>query len=274
MGKISEQAAPAALTGLELFPGLQAGGNVGIPLAAMGALPKGAIVAMRVPYVIDTGSTADSDPGTALLKWNNATQPSATFIYLDDVDDNAVDRDAVWSTINAGGFLYVQGVADRSVWQKWQIAAVTNATGYAKFGITLDSSNGTFADGDVVEVTIQQPSPSPGIDRSTVTALSIASGVVTVDCSLGDYFTLTMSANVTSLVFTNLPAAGYAASLAILITQGAGTAYTLAFPSSATFRWGSDGAQTISATLSSKNLLALSMIDGAKWDATLSKDRA
>lgn len=106
---------------------------------------------------------------------------------------------------------------------------------------------------------------------NTVTTLTSAAGVLTIDCSLGDFFLLTLTENITSVVITNPPAAGFAASKAILITQGASTAYTVAFPAS--FRWGSDGAQVVSTTLGAKDMLAITMIDGTKWDATLSKGR-
>lgn len=42
-------------------------------------------------------------------------------------------------------------------------------------------------------------------NRNAVTALAVASGVVTVNCALGDYFTLSPSANVTGWSFINVP---------------------------------------------------------------------
>ena len=38
---------------------------------------------------------------------------------------------------------------------------------------------------------------------NAVNALSNAAGVVNINCALGDYFTLTLGANVTSITFTN-----------------------------------------------------------------------
>lgn len=113
---------------------------------------------------------------------------------------------------------------------------------------------------------------APGAqDRTAVTSLSISSGVVDIDCSIGDYFTLALSADVTSVTFSNLPASGAGASLVILITQDATTAHALTWPSS--FRWGG-AAPAVSTSLSSINMLAITSFDqGTKWDATLSKDR-
>jgi cell division protein FtsX len=53
---------------------------------------------------------------------------------------------------------------------------------------------------------------------SAVTALAIASGVVNINCALGDYFTLALNANVTSLTFSNLPASGTGRTLIVTIT--------------------------------------------------------
>jgi hypothetical protein len=68
-----------------------------------------------------------------------------------------------------------------------------------------------------------------GADRATVTAVSSASGVVTLDYALGDYFTITLTENVTSWVISNPPGSGKGFSLMVQITQGAG-AYTVADP--------------------------------------------
>lgn len=108
-------------------------------------------------------------------------------------------------------------------------------------------------------------------DRSTVTALSITTGVVDIDYSLGDYFTLALTANVTSLTFSNLPGAGKGATLMFLITQDT-TAKTLAWPAS--FKW-EGTAPAVSTASGAKDLLAISTFDnGTTWHATLSKGRA
>lgn len=102
-----------------------------------------------------------------------------------------------------------------------------------------------------------------------VTALSINAGVVTVDLSLGDYFTLNLNANVTSLVFTNLPGSGRGFSKFIQITQTG--AFTVDWPSS--FRWEGGSADAVSGS-AAVDLLAITSIDnGATLHATLSKDR-
>lgn len=107
---------------------------------------------------------------------------------------------------------------------------------------------------------------------ATVTALAIVAGVVTIDWSLGDYFTLALSANVTSIAVINLPAVGKAGSIMIRITQDPTTAHTFAMPGS--FRWDSSGVGVVSSALGAVGVLALTTFDqGTKFDATLSMPR-
>lgn len=71
--------------------------------------------------------------------------------------------------------------------------------------------------------------PAEVVDRSTVTAVSSASGVVTLNYALGDYFTLTLTENVTSWVISNPPGSGKGFSLMVQITQDS-TPRTVAKP--------------------------------------------
>jgi hypothetical protein len=112
-------------------------------------------------------------------------------------------------------------------------------------------------------------SASGASDRNVVSVLTPASGVVTIDCALGDYFTLAPTANVTSIVFTNLPAAGKAASLMVRFTQDT-TARTVAWPAS--FKWAGGSAGVVSTTSGARDVIAISTFDqGTTWNATIAK---
>lgn len=63
----------------------------------------------------------------------------------------------------------------------------------------------------------------------TVTAVSSSSGVVTLNYALGDYFTLTLTENVTSWVISNPPGSGKGFTLMVQITQDS-TPRTVAKP--------------------------------------------
>lgn len=83
----------------------------------------------------------------------------------------------------------------------------------------------------------------------TAGTVSVAAGVATVDIAGGaEVFVLPqLTANVTSWVWTTLPASGKYADLSIITQQGASTAYTIADPGAAHHQYG--GAWTNSSVL-------------------------
>lgn len=106
-------------------------------------------------------------------------------------------------------------------------------------------------------------------DRSGVSVLTPSAGVVNIDCSLGDYFTLAPTANVTSITFSNLPASGHGASLMIRFTQDS-TARTVVWPSS--FKWAGGTPGAVSTGSGAVDLIAITSFDqGTSWRVTLAK---
>lgn len=103
--------------------------------------------------------------------------------------------------------------------------------------------------------------------RDAVTALA-TSGSVNIDCSLGDFFTLGLTGNVTALTFTNLPTTGRAVSLAIRIRQDATGGRTLALPASFRATTGSDTA--VQSAANAWTLVTLTTFDqGTRWEYTM-----
>lgn len=102
-----------------------------------------------------------------------------------------------------------------------------------------------------------------------ITALTPAAGVVTIDCRLSDFFTLAPTANVTSILFTNLPGAGKAKRIFILFTQDT-TARTVTFPAS--FKWPAATPQVVSTGSGAKDRIELVTFDnGTIWHAQIVK---
>lgn len=237
MPNLSDMPPGGPLTGLELIPALQGGGtdgNIGLPVLVNNPAFGGAVLALRVPMVADLSATTEADPGAAGVRWNNADPHAATELYINDADGNSGDLAALFATLAVGGYVSLQGRANseaRDNLQRCQVTSVSAQTGYTKLGVTVQASGGTFADDDALELIIQQPKPSPGVDRAIVTAVSSSSGTTTCDASLGDYFKTTLSEN-TTLALSNVPAA---CTLHIQATQGASD-YTLGFP--AGWDWG------------------------------------
>lgn len=108
------------------------------------------------------------------------------------------------------------------------------------------------------------------VGGSPVVALAIASGVVNVDCALGDYFTLSLTANITSITFTNAPASGTGRALCIDLVQDATGGRTVALPSSFKAIGNSDTA--VQSAASAKTRLIISTINGGTtWPYSMAK---
>jgi hypothetical protein len=108
------------------------------------------------------------------------------------------------------------------------------------------------------------------LDRSPVTALAIAAGVMNVDCAKGDYFTCALTANVTGITFSNLPASGVGRTLCIDFTQDATGGRTVALPASFKAIGNSDTA--VQAAASAKTRLIFSTTDGGTtWPYSMAK---
>lgn len=113
------------------------------------------------------------------------------------------------------------------------------------------------------------PGGGGGGSSDAVTVVTPASGVATIDLSLGDYYTLAPTANVTSIVFTNLPGSGKGATKMVRFTQDT-TPRTVAWPAS--FKWAGGTAGAVSTVSGAIDVLAITTFDnGTTWDATLAK---
>lgn len=139
----------------------------------------------------------------------------------------------------------------------------------AKSG-TLDGTEKLeIDDGSSKSITAQQIADLASTTLgSDVTALSIASGVVDIDCDLGDYFTLALTANVTSITFSNLPAAGVGRSIMIRFRQDATGSRTVTLPSSFKQIVGSD--TTVQSAANAYTVLILTSVDqGTRWEYSM-----
>lgn len=94
----------------------------------------------------------------------------------------------------------------------------------------------TLLTGDYTTVTLSS------VSCSTVSALTNTAGVVNIDLAGGanKTFTITLTANVTSITFSNLPASGYVGEIEVEIKQDSTGGRTLALPSSFKALGGSD----------------------------------
>lgn len=96
-------------------------------------------------------------------------------------------------------------------------------------------------------------------------ALTIAAGVVNIDCAGSDFRTLLLTASVTSITFSNLPGAGEGRSIVVRILQDSTGGRTIALPASFKPMGSSDLA--IQSGANAYTLLTLLTFDqGARWE--------
>lgn len=103
-----------------------------------------------------------------------------------------------------------------------------------------------------------------GSSLQPVNTLTNSSGTVTVDCSLGSNFKITLSANVTTLTLTNLNGSGYVTEIEVEIKQDATGGRTFALPASFKALGGSDTAIASGANVATV-LSAKTWDNGTTW---------
>jgi hypothetical protein len=95
--------------------------------------------------------------------------------------------------------------------------------------------------------------------KETKTAPSISSGTLTLNCSVGNVFAVSLNANITTLSFTNVPSTGTAFGITLALTAD-GTARTVTWGSAV--KWAGGTAPTISSTNAKVDIFVLTTWDG------------
>jgi len=157
-------------------------------------------------------------------------------------------------------------LAPRSVLQydgkKWEVVL---ADGSTKTGVVgpvgpqgpVGSAGASGATGNT--------GPTGPAASNVVTTLSISSGVVNIDLSLSDLFDLSLTANVSSITFSNPPGSGKGQCIFIRTKQDATGGRTVALPSSWKAVSGSDAA--VQSAANAYTLIALTTVDnGTRWE--------
>jgi hypothetical protein len=108
-------------------------------------------------YKFDT-STTDSAPGTGKLRFNNATQTSATYIYVDHINDLGVDIDAILALIKQYDNIIVQQKADSNVYITFEVtgAVTVVSNSYIKIPVNRVADGGagsnSFSNTEAIEL--------------------------------------------------------------------------------------------------------------------------
>jgi hypothetical protein len=91
-------------------------------------------------YRADSGITGPPDSGK--VRWNNASQTSATQLFLSETNDNGSDLSNFLSNLEIGDAIAFQNNADSTNYQTWDVVGITdNGTDYT-IDVTLLQSSG------------------------------------------------------------------------------------------------------------------------------------
>lgn len=122
-------------------------------------------------YTADTASQADSDPGTGNVRWNNATQASATTLYIDNATADGTSMATFFAEVTSGSFITLHAADDPHQWQKWKVTSTpVDGTGYYKFAVSLEASEGSaFADDEALLIDFDIAGSSGAVDSDDVT---------------------------------------------------------------------------------------------------------
>jgi hypothetical protein len=101
--------------------------------------------------------TSDADSGAGKVWFNNGTLASVSVVYIDDLDNNGVNINALVDTFDDStttalrGTLKITKKGTPATYAVYNVnGAVTSASTYSKVAVAHVISNGTFTDGDPV----------------------------------------------------------------------------------------------------------------------------
>jgi hypothetical protein len=116
-----------------------------------------------LPYTFSTATT-DEDPGSGFIRFDNATQESATQWFVDLLDQDGVDRTSLFTAAN--GFLTIAKPGDVTDNITVQFSSIETPSGYRRINVTLTDSSGAspFANNDDVILYIQDPDFYPPME--------------------------------------------------------------------------------------------------------------
>jgi hypothetical protein len=176
--------------------------------------------AYAIPFVIDTSSTSNADPGTGRLRFSSTTQNSSTSLYVDALSSTGLPVTTplvalLSSSSVIKGTIRLVKVGDPSKFLLFNVTARAAAAGYSVLSVTgvWASTVSPFANGDTVMLHFDrngdqgEVGPAGSLLRRVSTVNGVAS--VTPNVSTTDMLVATGQASALSIVNpTGTPAEG------------------------------------------------------------------
>lgn len=216
------------------------------------------------PVVLDSKGEAVMYLDTASnYRFDIKTTGDVLVRRVDDIQ--AAPTSIATSNIQAGAVGTTQLANDSVTFAKIQNLSGQSLIGKSTAGSGDSEQIGLSSDFSFTGATLQLTT------TERVNALTITAGAITIDLSLGNYFTLSLTSNITSITFTNAPASGRAESICLEISQDVTGGRTIAgWPAAVTW---SGGAYTPTSTASASDLVTLSTLtQGTKYRGTYLKN--
>ena len=175
--------------------------------AAGGPGPPGpAGGAISAQYNFST-TTTNADPGNGFLRLNNATQSSATALYIDLLAADGTDLTAILDTLDSAtgtnkGSLRIFDPTASSHWIVFTLTSRTVRTGYREYALTpvSGSTANPFINGQIVAMVFSRTGDQGVIAAVNGSGLVNASGSPTVTVGLGTIASGHVVANVGTAV--------------------------------------------------------------------------
>lgn len=179
------------------------GAEVNELASALTALAAGG--GFAVPFIVDTLSIGATDPGNGKLRFNNASQSSATALYVDLLSSAGDNVTGLLDTLDAStsvvkGRLRLVKVGDPTKYLTYELTARAIGTGHRALtvGAAWSSSANPFVNGDLVLLFFDRTGdrgtqgPAGSIIRRVATGASFTG--LTVDVGTTDMQTVTAQA--------------------------------------------------------------------------------
>lgn len=130
-------------------------------------------------YIADTGATSGY-PGDGLIRWNNATQTSATTIIVSHIDANGQDNGSILEVLETVAKFRLQHATNNAEYQEWSITGtpilIDAELSTERWEVPVSLSSGSYSFGDAAELLLIL---AAGLQGEPGDAATIAIGNVT-----------------------------------------------------------------------------------------------
>jgi hypothetical protein len=196
-----------------------------------------------------SNSVVMDDPGTGIIRLNNATLASVTAVAIDDLSGQQDNPDlsdwiATWDdgTSAVKGTLNIQKEDDPNTFIVLHITGLTDNAGWTELAVVHVASNGTFADADDLIITfmakgdagnlqnvVEDTTPQLGgnldmngntLEYATNAIGAIGGGTQDIDLDSGRVVSATVDTSATTFTFSNPLATGFEDGFVLYLTNG------------------------------------------------------